>query len=117
MYWLSHSYLLQGRLDEAESSARESLEGSRRAYGENQENTNERRYLLARVLARQARREEAIAVLEEALDSGFRQPDMAILDDSDFASLHGDPEFEVIVEELKRRNEEGATGEPAAGAK
>jgi hypothetical protein len=31
-------------------------------------------------------------------------------DDPDLASLHGDPEFEAIVEELKRRNQDA---EPA----
>jgi hypothetical protein len=36
------------------------------------------------------------------------------LDDHDLASLHGDPEFEAIVEELKRRNEETDAEEAAA---
>jgi hypothetical protein len=30
---------------------------------------------------------------------------ISILDDPDLASLQGDPEFEAIVEELRRRNE------------
>jgi hypothetical protein len=51
-------------------------------------------------------RDEAIAILRDALDNGLRQPNMWIREDPDLASLHGDPEFEVIVEELSRRNEE-----------
>ena len=40
------------------------------------------------------------------MDNGYRQSNMWILKDPDLASLHGDPEFEAIVEELRRRNEE-----------
>jgi hypothetical protein len=37
-----------------------------------------------------------------------------VRDDPDLTSLHGDPEFEAIVEELRRRNEEEAEAATAA---
>ena len=53
-------------------------------------------------------RDEAIALLREASDSDYRQSNMWIRDDPALASLHGDPEFEAIVEEMRRRNEDPA---------
>jgi hypothetical protein len=38
---------------------------------------------------------------------------MWIRDDPALASLHGDPEFEAIVEEMSRRNEEPSPAERA----
>jgi len=101
----------QGRLHEAEELGRETLEISRRVLGEGHPTTNRVRYNIACHLALRGGRDDAIAILRVALDNGYRQPNMWILDDKALASLHGDPAFEAIVEELSRRNEEP----PAAG--
>ena len=54
----------------------------------------------------------AISTLREALDKGYRGPQnwyqdgrLSMLDDPALVSLHGDPEFEAIVEGLRKRNE------------
>ncbi|MHC4710077.1 MAG: tetratricopeptide repeat protein, partial [Planctomycetota bacterium] len=98
----------QGRLHEAEELGRETLEISRRILGEGHPTTHRVRYNIACHVAMQGGRDEAIAILQVALDNGYRQPNMWILDDKALASLHGDPAFEAIVEELSRRNEEPA---------
>jgi hypothetical protein len=69
-------------------------------------------------MAKRNRRDEAISFLGEVLDHDSRDPRSemddtwlrgirTIPDDPLLAFLHGDPEFEAIVEELKRRNEDG----------
>jgi serine/threonine protein kinase/tetratricopeptide (TPR) repeat protein len=108
---LAAVFWAQGRHDEAEGLRRETLEISRRVLGEGHPTTNRARYNLACYAAVRGNRDEAIAFLRDALDNGYRQPNMVILDDPDLASLHGDREFEAIVEEMVRRNEEP----PAAG--
>ena len=56
--------------------------------------------------------ENTVAELENGY--GGRTAESSTLDDPDLASLHGDPEFEAIVEELRRRNEEAGDAEAAA---
>ena len=51
---------------------------------------------------------EAVQYLRRAVEQGYSS--LWLIRDPDLASLHGDPEFEAIVEELRRRNDEG---EPA----
>jgi non-specific serine/threonine protein kinase/serine/threonine-protein kinase len=96
----------QSRRGEAEAVRREILEINRRVRGEDHPDTELSRYALAANLALQGRRNESISFLRDLMDNGYRDPAMSILDDPDLASLHGDPEFEAIVEELRRRNEE-----------
>jgi serine/threonine protein kinase/tetratricopeptide (TPR) repeat protein len=105
---LAAIFRAQGRLDQAEELRREILEISRRVLGEDHPTTNGVRYNLACQAAARGDRDEAIAILREALDNGYRQSNMWILDDPELATLHGDREFEAIVEELSRRNEEPA---------
>ncbi len=59
-------------------------------------------YNLAAVLALQGESEAALRRLREALDQGFAHK--VIIDDPAFDSLRGDPEFEAIVAEVKRRS-------------
>jgi serine/threonine protein kinase/tetratricopeptide (TPR) repeat protein len=110
MKTLGYMYRAQGRLEEAEAILRESLEISRRALGEEHPETNALRYNLACHAALGGRRDEAIAYLQSALNHGYSGVPSIILDEPELASLHGDPEFEEIVEELRRRNEDA---EPA----
>lgn len=45
------------------------------------------------------------------MENGY--DDLWITEDADFASLHNDPEFEAIVAEVGRRNEESAAADEA----
>jgi tetratricopeptide (TPR) repeat protein len=111
METLASCYAKQGRHDEAETLLREGLEISRRVLGEGDGRTNKLRYGLACDLALRGLRTEAVAILRQALDHGFAGRDVfrivPMTDEPDLVSLHGDPGFEAIVQELERRNEEG----------
>jgi serine/threonine protein kinase/Tfp pilus assembly protein PilF len=58
-------------------------------------------YNLACVTALQGDRKQAIDYLRESIRRGFANP--VIFTDSDLSSLHGDPEFEALIAEMKRR--------------
>jgi len=58
-------------------------------------------YNLACFAALGGHRETAIRYLTESIRRGFAQP--IILNDSDLASLRGDPEFEALLEEMRVR--------------
>lgn len=107
MRFLGGAYCKQNRPDESDMLFLKALEISRRVLGEEDPETNELRANLACHAALGGRRDEAISYLRHALDNSWRSPSMWILDDPELASLHGDPEFEEIVKELKRRSEEG----------
>jgi len=56
---------------------------------------------LTGLAARHGKRAEALALLRRAAASGH--VDESVADDSNLVSLHGDPEFEAIVAEVKKR--------------
>ena len=56
---------------------------------------------MAGLSAREGDGEEAFDFLRQALDRGYA--DGSIVENSDLVSLHGDPEFEAIVDEVKTR--------------
>jgi non-specific serine/threonine protein kinase/serine/threonine-protein kinase len=58
-------------------------------------------YNLACVSALQGNRAEAYLFLNESVERGFAR--RVILNDSDLALLHGEPEFESILETMKKR--------------
>jgi non-specific serine/threonine protein kinase/serine/threonine-protein kinase len=58
-------------------------------------------YNLACVAALQGKSDDAIGFLDEAVHRGFALP--IIFNDSDLASLHGDPEFEAILDQMRQR--------------
>jgi hypothetical protein len=114
MFRLALVHLSQGRYEEAEVLNRKSLEISRRVHGEDHMKTNDVRFNLACSLAMQGHRDEAGSLLREALDNGYEaRGDWSWK--PDFTYLHGDPELEEIVEELRRRNEDGPTGDGRSG--
>lgn len=99
-FTLGGLYLEQGRFVDADATYRESLAVNRRRFGEGHWRTNRVRYDLACSLALQGRRREAIAVLSEILEHGPSYFDrVQVGEDPDLKSLHGDPEFERIVEQ------------------
>ncbi len=111
MHYLSVVYTRQGRYDESAAIDRKCADLARREFGDSDPEANLQRYNAACNAALRGDRDEAIRMLREALDHGYRGysywPSM---DDPELGSLHGDPEFEEIAEEFRRRNEEG---EPA----
>jgi non-specific serine/threonine protein kinase/serine/threonine-protein kinase len=58
-------------------------------------------YNLACVSALEGSTEEAIGYLKESIRRGFKKP--LIFTDSDLKSLHGNPEFEALLDEMRRR--------------
>jgi len=59
------------------------------------------------VAALQGQREEALRHLHDAVEHGYSNP-KSLLEDSDLASLRGDPEFERIVAAAKKNQEKTA---------
>ncbi|MFC1573008.1 tetratricopeptide repeat protein [Candidatus Eisenbacteria bacterium] len=113
MFHLGDLLLTQGRYDEAELLNRKGLQINQRVHGEAPHGddygvplqTNDFRYNLACSMALQGRRREALSLLQEALDNGYTAQGFSGWKPN-LTYLQGDPEFEAIVEELKRRNEE-----------
>jgi non-specific serine/threonine protein kinase/serine/threonine-protein kinase len=112
---LAQIYEGQGRHNEAEVLYRETLEIRRRVLGGEHPETQKARHGLACSLASQGRRDEAISLLQAALDHGSLGFGKTVLDSARFTCLHGDPEFEAIIEELKRGNKDETRAEGAAG--
>ncbi|MFH1841908.1 MAG: serine/threonine-protein kinase [bacterium] len=52
-------------------------------------------------------RDQAIGFLLQLLERGYRDEQMWIARDPDLEFLHGDPEFEAVIAEIQKRNEEG----------
>ena len=102
MNHLALLYWKQGRYDEAESLYLETVEIRRRVLGESHPDTLWSVYNLGCVAALRGDREQALDWLRKAVDSGFTAADW-MTKDPDLASLHGDPEFEAIVAEVKKR--------------
>jgi serine/threonine protein kinase/tetratricopeptide (TPR) repeat protein len=111
MEGIAELYESWGRLEGAEAMNRKALEFSGRLHGDGHATTNALRYDLARRTALQGKRADALRFLRDAVDHDYRGPSdsVSIRDEPAFAVLHDDAEFEAIVEEIERRNEERAT--------
>jgi hypothetical protein len=63
-------------------------------------------YSLASILAKQGKRTEALALLQEAVAHELEpKAALGISKETAFQSLHGDPRFEALVTEAKKRGE------------
>jgi eukaryotic-like serine/threonine-protein kinase len=92
------------RYPEAEKLYRQTLEIQRRILGPDHPETAGTKYNLACNLALSGHREEAMAVLRDAMDHGLGRRDaLGLAQDSDLHSLHGDPRFAAIVADAKKR--------------
>jgi pentatricopeptide repeat protein len=101
----------EGRYAEAEKLQRKTLDILRRVLGPEHPETASCTYNVACVLARAGNRDEALSLLREAVDHGLRPGvDLAIGNDPDLKSLHGDPRFEALVAHAKERG--GAAQKP-----
>ena len=102
---LAYVYSRLGRETEAERLYREAVEILRRVLGEGHPRTVGVLHDLAGHAARRGDRGAALEWLRQAVEKGNRSA-AQIARDPNLESLHGDPEFEAIVAEVKRRIEE-----------
>lgn len=87
---------------EAEGLYRKVVETQKRVLGPNHPITASSKYNLACNAALQGKRDEAIAMLRDAVEHGLIAALIrGIADDSDFKSLHGDPRFEALVDKAR----------------
>jgi non-specific serine/threonine protein kinase/serine/threonine-protein kinase len=94
----------EGRYPDAAKLERETLEIQRRVLGPDNPDTATVEYNLACSLAHLGQKDEALTLLRHSLEHGMLATTMAhIGDDPDLTSLHGDPRFEALVAEGKRR--------------
>jgi eukaryotic-like serine/threonine-protein kinase len=92
----------EGHYTEAEKFDRDAIDINRRVLGADHPNTALATYNLACVLTHLGRRAEALSLLRQAVDHGLSKPALlAIGDDSDLKSLHGDPQFTALVAHAK----------------
>ena len=92
----------RGRLSEAEQLERDVLATRSRLLGPDHPSTAVARYNVACILALAGKRTAALQAIRDALDHRL-QPKISarIAEDGDFASLHGDPTFELLAAEGK----------------
>ena len=98
-----------GQDDAAIESFNRLLETERRVLGPDQGETAGTKYDLASVLMRKGKSEDALSLLEQAID--YLPPRIALGLEADpmFASLHGDPRFASLVARARKR---AATQQP-----
>jgi non-specific serine/threonine protein kinase/serine/threonine-protein kinase len=95
-------YLRQGRYDEAEPLYLRILEARKHVLGDDHPSTLWSIYHLGCVAALRGDRAAALNWLRQSVEAGYTHADHMALDPH-LASLHGDPEFEAIVAEVKKR--------------
>jgi non-specific serine/threonine protein kinase/serine/threonine-protein kinase len=100
---LAGAYARHGRYGEARMLHREYLETVKRLLGDRHPETAKALYNLACLEALRGDRDKAMDWLHQASDAGFANADHMIKD-PDLSFLHGDPEFEAIAAEVKRRS-------------
>ena len=98
------AYKGQRRYADADKVLREMLAIARRAFGENDAYTNHVIENFGVIAALRGRRDEAFVFLKQAVDHGFRTYE-GIANDEDLNSLHGDPRFDELLADLRRRVE------------
>jgi len=74
---------------------------NRRALGDGHPRLAHSLYNLGCLAALEGDKHKSLELLHQALESSFRSP--IILSDPDLDTLRGDPEFEALVEEVRRR--------------
>jgi len=104
MHNLSGVLSLLGRTAEAESLATITWETRRRVIGESHRFTLETLYSLAVFAARRGDREAAVDRLGRAVELGFARE--SALTNEEFDPLRDDPEFEAVMNRMRRRLDE-----------
>jgi non-specific serine/threonine protein kinase/serine/threonine-protein kinase len=104
MIGVAYALSAQGRLQDAEALYRELLEAERRVLGPEHRRTGLTEYNLACLAARTGRAREALDLLRQSVRHHLPpQTARHIRDDTDFLSLHGNPEFEAIASDARLR--------------
>jgi eukaryotic-like serine/threonine-protein kinase len=104
---LATIYFHEGRWAQAEILFTQTLEIEKRVLGPESPDTAVSVYNLSCAAARRGDKERAIALLRQAVDHGlFPYVDLAIDQDPDLESLHGDPRFAALVSHAKEVAEE-----------
>jgi non-specific serine/threonine protein kinase/serine/threonine-protein kinase len=104
MYVLFDCFNREHHYGDAEAIGREILEHTRHAFGPDHVKTAEAGYDLGTALVTNGKRDEAIAVLGEAVRHGLRREKLAELQtDARWKPLRGEPGFTAILDEAKRR--------------
>ena len=89
---------------DAEGLARGILDINRRLFGRDDGRAADAAYNLAIVLAGQGRRDDAIAVLGDAVEHGLRSERLvAMQTEDDLRSLRNSPSFKAVVTDARRR--------------
>jgi len=89
-------------LDAAEKGFREALELEKKILGPDQPEAALTAYDLADVLAARGQREEALSLLQQAIEHGLQPRSLLTIgQDPDFNSLHSDPRFKALVAHAK----------------
>lgn len=102
-----------GRFPEGEQLVLRSLAIREKTLGSGHVDTAESLFSLGCLEALRGRRPEALDYLRRALPGGAAAPWMrGIAEDSDLASLRGDPEFGRIVDEVKKRAQQAGKKGP-----
>jgi len=100
-----------GNFDEARPRLERALAIREGAFGPDHPRTHSTLRNLACLAALQGDRDKAIEHLNQLLARGYQDEEISIAEDPDLESLHGDPGFEAILAELRRRNEAGDSRE------
>jgi non-specific serine/threonine protein kinase/serine/threonine-protein kinase len=99
---LAWAYLEEHRYADADRTNREALSIARRVLPHNHTYTAEVIYNLACSAAERGKRQDALAGLRLAIDHGYRRP-AEMAGDESLKSLHGDPRFTAMLEEVRSR--------------
>jgi len=104
MSGLADSLAHEGSYAEAENLLGEARDAQRRVLGPEHPDTASSTYILSRILALKGQTDQALSLLREAVEHGLSpSEDLDIEKSGDLKSLHGDPRFDVIVAEAKKR--------------
>jgi tetratricopeptide repeat protein len=94
----------QGRYPEAEKLSNDALAIERHVLAPDHPETATAIYNVACIAALQGRSDEAFTLLREAVEHGLSPgEDLRIASDPDLKALHGDPRFETLVADARKR--------------
>jgi eukaryotic-like serine/threonine-protein kinase len=100
---LGQVYLDEGNYAQAETVFDQALEIMKRVVGPESPYTATVMYNLGCVAARRGNKDQAISILSQSVDHGlFPRVELAMGNDVDLASLHGDPRFAALVAHAKQ---------------
>ena len=103
MHLLANNYKGQGKYAQAEPLYMQTLAIRRRVLGPEHPDTASLLYDIGCMAAQKGDKEQAIAMLSQSVDHGLpARDDLAMEQDSDLISLHGDPRFIALVAHAKQ---------------